>query len=69
MMMLMMKTRAEPLRPPRTRTHNQKDAFLFDWATLPPLAFARKLGTVYAGFMLAAGLPVSAVTFGALRRQ
>ena len=25
--------------------------------------------TVYAGFMLAAGLPVSAVTFGALRRQ
>jgi hypothetical protein len=37
--------------------------FLFDWATMPIPAFAGKLATVWLGFFITLGLPVSAFTF------
>jgi hypothetical protein len=37
--------------------------FLFDWATMPIPAFAGKLATVWLGFFVTLGLPVSAFTF------
>ncbi|KAF6255565.1 hypothetical protein COO60DRAFT_199272 [Scenedesmus sp. NREL 46B-D3] len=40
-----------------------QEMFLFDWATMPVSAFARKLATVWLGFFITMGLPVSAFTF------
>eukprot|EP00882_Tetradesmus_deserticola_P001527 GHRQ01001649.1.p1 GENE.GHRQ01001649.1~~GHRQ01001649.1.p1 ORF type:complete len:228 (+),score=88.32 GHRQ01001649.1:521-1204(+) len=40
-----------------------QDMFLFDWATMPVSTFARKLATVWLGFFVTMGLPVSAFTF------
>lgn len=37
--------------------------FLFDWATMPVQDFATKLVSVWVGFYVLLGLPVSAFTF------
>lgn len=44
-----------------------QEAFLFDWASLPPSQFAVKLLTVWFGFFMTMALPVSAVTFDPMR--
>lgn len=36
---------------------------LFDWATMPMQSFAQKLATVWLGFFVSMGMPVSAFTF------
>jgi hypothetical protein len=40
-----------------------QEMFLFDWATMPVPSFAGKLATVWLGFFVTMGLPVSAFTF------
>lgn len=53
-------------RPPPTWW--VQEAWLFDWADLPPPQFALRLGGVWAAFLVALGLPVSVLTFD-LSRQ